>query len=185
MWSWLRGKMESDVPPSGVIVDAGIPAQDRVAELPLPEPLFILHYNGFGALPDDADLRRVLLATARDGDFLRDLPRVSAQKLEARAGLQARFGVDADTMTRFFRVLHAEITRRMYVEAARQREGAVGLRLTLLKPETASPEERIMVATDAHGLGAGVYPFGHIPENPHPGSENPFMIRVVMKKDLV
>jgi len=33
-------------------------------------------------------------------------------------------------------------------------------------------------------LGAGTYPFTHIPENPHPGTENPFIIRIVMKKDL-
>ena len=185
MWNWLRGRTEPVVPPSGVVIDAGIPAQDRVAELPLPEPLFILHYNGFGLLPENPELRQILLETARSGDFLRDMPRVSAQQLAARAGLQVRFGVDADTVVRFFRVLHAEITRRMYVEAAREREGAAGLRLTLRKPETATPEDQAIVNADAHGLGAGVYPFTHIPENPHPGTENPFIIRVVMKKDLV
>ncbi|MBU2833361.1 hypothetical protein [Acidithiobacillus ferriphilus] len=185
MWNWLRGRTEPVAPPSGVVIDAGIPAQDRVAELPLPEPLFILHYNGFGLLPENPELRQILLETARSGDFLRDMPRVSAQQLAARAGLRVRFGVDVDTVARFFRVLHAEITRRMYVEAARQREGAVGLRLTLLKPETATPEDQAIVNADTHGLGAGVYPFTHIPENPHPGTENPFIIRVVMKKDLV
>ena len=40
------------------------------------------------------------------------------------------------------------------------------------------------VADDFDGA-LGVYPFTHIPENPHPGTENPFIIRVVMKKDLV
>lgn len=182
MWDWLRG--ENDPAPAGVVVDAGIPPQERVAELPLPEPLFIAHYNGFGELAENAELRALLLTTARGGDFLRDLPRRSAQRLEEEAGLEAHFGVSADTVARFFRVLHGEITRRMYLEAARQREGAAGVRFALIHPEQATGLQRRIVETDDFGLGLGVYPFTHIPENPEPGKENPYIIRVVMKKDL-
>ncbi len=184
MWDWLRGKNGAVRAPAGVLVDAGIPPQERVAELPLPEPLFIAHYNGFGELAEDAELRALLLATARAGEFLRDLPRRSAQGLEERVGLEARFGVPVDTVARFFRVLHGEITRRMYLEAARQREGAVGVSFVLIHPEQATGPQRRIVEADDFGLGAGVYPFNHIPENPEPGKENPYIIRVVMKKDL-
>lgn len=184
MWDWLRGKNDPALAPAGVVVDAGIPPQERVAELPLPEPLFIAHYNGFGELAENAELRALLLTTARAGDFLRDLPRRSAQRLEEEAGLEARFGVSADTVARFFRVLHGEITRRMYLEAARQREGAAGVSFALIHPEEATGPQRRIVETDDFGLGLGVYPFTHIPENPEPGKENPYIIRVVMKKDL-
>ncbi len=185
MWNWWRGKSGPVAPPRGVVVDAGIPNQERVAELPLPEPLFVLHYNGFAGLPENAELRQLLLKTARDGEFLRDLPRVSAQRLEKNAALQARFGVELETVVRFLKVLHSEVTRRMYVEAARKREDVAGLRLTLRDPENAQAPARAMVEVDAYGLGAGTYPFTHIPENPLPGTENPFIIRIVMKKDLV
>jgi hypothetical protein len=69
MWDWLRGKSGPTAPPRGVVVDAGIPNQERVAELPLPEALFVLHYNGFAQLPENAELRQLLLNTARNGDF--------------------------------------------------------------------------------------------------------------------
>ncbi|MFA7496837.1 MAG: hypothetical protein WCY67_11085 [Acidithiobacillus sp.] len=185
MWDWLRGKAEPVAPPRGVVIDAGIPNQERVAELPLPEPLFILHYNGFGAFPENAELRHLLLDTARNADFLRDLPRVSARQLEEKSALQARFGLELETVVQFFKVLHSEITRRMYVDSARQREGGAGLQFTLRDPEKATTEDRAIVVANDHGLGAGIYPFTHIPQNPHPGRENPFIIRIVMKKDLI
>lgn len=70
----VAGQVRADCSPRGVVVDAGIPNQERVAELPLPEALFVLHYNGFAKLPENAELRQLLLNTARNGDFLRDLP---------------------------------------------------------------------------------------------------------------
>ncbi|MBN2679296.1 hypothetical protein HHS34_009835 [Acidithiobacillus montserratensis] len=184
MWDWLRGRSGPKVPPRGVVVDAGIPNQDRVAELPLPEALFVLHYNGFAQLPENAELRQLLLDTARNGEFLRDLPRVSARRLEESHGLQSRFGVELENVVRFFKVLHSEITRRMYIDAARKREDVAGVQFTLRDPGQADVEQLAIVEADPSALGAGVYPLNHIPENPHPGTENPFIIRIVLKKDL-
>ncbi|MBN2679220.1 hypothetical protein [Acidithiobacillus thiooxidans] len=184
MWDWLRGKSGPTAPPRGVVVDAGIPNQERVAELPLPEALFVLHYNGFAKLPENAELRQLLLNTARNGDFLRDLPRVSARRLEESAALQSRFGIELETVVQFFKVLHSEITRRMYIDAARKREDVAGLQFTFRDPAGADARVCAIAEANPYDLGVGTYPFTHIPENPHPGTENPFIIRIVMKKDL-
>ena len=167
--------------PRGAVVDAGVPPQERVDELPLPAPLFYLHLQGFGQLPDDPELHQVLLDFATQANFLRLLPRQSARSVLAE---HPQAQVDENTLTAFFRVLFSEITRRMYIDAARQRPEAAGLRFTLAKPDNASAAAQAVVATDAHGLGPGAYPFTHIPENPQPGTENPFVIRILYRKDL-
>jgi hypothetical protein len=84
----------------------------------------------------------------------------------------------------FFKVLHSEITRRMYIDAARKREDVAGLQFTLRDPARADARVCAIAEANSYDLGAGTYPFTHIPENPHPGTENPFIIRIVMKKDL-
>ncbi len=167
--------------PRGAVVDAGVPPQERVEELPLPAPLFYLHYQGFGQLPEDSALQRALSEFVVRADFLRLLPRESARSFLAA---HPDSGVAENTLVAFFRVLFSEITRRMYVDAARQRPEAIGLRFSLAKPETASAAAQSIVSEDVHGLGPGTYPFTHIPENPQPGTENPFVIRIVYRKDL-
>ncbi|WP_308388430.1 hypothetical protein [Acidithiobacillus sp. AMEEHan] len=167
--------------PRGAVVDAGVPPQERVDELPLPEPLFYLHLRGFGQLPDHPELHQAMLRFATQAEFLRLLPRQSARNFLAAHPQPA---IEENTLTVFFQVLFSEITRRMYLDAARQRPDAVGLRFTLAKAESASPAAQTIVTTDAHGLGAGVYPFTHVPENPDPGTENPFIIRILYRKDL-
>ena len=180
IWDWFTGKGQGSQP-RGAVVDAGVPPQERVDELPLPEPLFYIHLQGFGRLPDDSALHHALLRFATQAEFLRLLPRQSARSFLAE---RPQTQIDENTLAAFFQVLFSEITRRMYVDAARQRPEAVGLRFTLAKAENASPVAQTIVSTDAHGLGPGVYPFTHIPENPDPGTENPFVIRILYRKDL-
>ncbi len=173
------GRQAREESPRGGVVDAGIPPEDRVDCLPLPEPIFYLHYHGFGRLPDDLPLQEKILNLARSPDFLRDMPRGSAKKFLSSMD---RTGLREEDLAGFLKILFSEITRRMYIEAARQRPGAIGVQLSLPGSGNAAPAAVAAVSADAHGLGAGVYPFTHIPENPCPGMENPFVIRVVMKK---
>ncbi|WP_369574411.1 hypothetical protein [Acidithiobacillus sp. IBUN Pt1247-S3] len=180
IWDWLKGKGQ-DMQPRGAVVDAGVPPQGRVDELPLPAPLFYLHYQGFGRLPDAPELQKDLLEFAIQAEFLRLLPRQSARTFLAQ---HPETPVEENTLTAFFQVLFSEITRRMYIDAARQRPEAVGLRFSLAKPETASTAAQEVVAANPSGLGPGVYAFTQIPENPHPGTENPFVIRILYRKDL-
>jgi len=181
-WFWQKTVAPQE-PPRGVVVDAGIPPQDRVDRLPLPEVLFARHYHGFARLPEDPCLMQSLLAWARTPEFLRDLPRSSARRFLA-TDLGRAQQLDEQTLTEFFKILHSEITRRMYLEGARQREGVVGVRLRLRDPEKASGAARALVASDSHGLGPGVYPLNAVPENPESGREHPFIIQIVTRKDL-
>ncbi|MGC9128473.1 MAG: hypothetical protein ACP5GA_07040 [Acidithiobacillus sp.] len=181
-WFWQKTAGPQE-PPRGVVVEAGVPPQGRVDCLPLPEILFARHYHGYARLPEDPALMAFLLAWARSPDFLRDLPRQSARRfLASQPGASAR--TDEQSLTGFFKVLHSEITRRMYLDGARQREGVVGIRLRLRDPATASSAAQALVANDAHGLGPGIYPLNAVPENPEPGREHPFIIQIVSKKDL-
>ncbi len=175
----MRGRGPRDGSPRGGVVEAGIPPQERVDFLPLPEPIFYLHYYGFGRLPDDPCLQEQILNFARSADFLRDMPRASAKRLLASPD---RAGLCEEDLAGFLKILFSEITRRMYIEAARKRPGAIGVQFSLTGSGHAAPEAMAVVSADAHGLGAGVYPFTHIPENSCPGAESPFVIRVVMKK---
>ncbi|MCE5360158.1 MAG: hypothetical protein JJ714_04035, partial [Acidithiobacillus sp.] len=47
IWDWLTGREQQSTAPRGAVVDAGVPPQARVEELPLPEPLFVRHWQGF------------------------------------------------------------------------------------------------------------------------------------------
>lgn len=181
IWDWLSGKEQQGTAPRGAVVDAGVPPQERVDELPLPEPLFFRHWQGFARLPDDADLQRAIYTFATQAEFLRLLPRQAARAFLAENPQPA---LDENTLTAFFQVLFGEITRRMYIDAARQRPEALGLRFSLANEKTASVAARAIVAADQHALGPGVYPFTQIPENPDPGTENPFVIRILYRKDL-
>jgi hypothetical protein len=181
-WFWQKTAGPQE-PPRGVVVEAGVPPQERVDRLPLPEILFARHYHAFADLPDDPELMSELLAWARSPDFLRDLPRQSARRFLARAQ-GAAGSVEEQCLTAFFKVLHSEITRRMYLEGARHREGVVGIRLRLRDPATAGSAAQALVSDDAHGLGPGIYPLNAVPENPEPGREHPFIIQIVTKKDL-
>ncbi len=181
IWDWLRGKEDGGEPvPRGSVIEAGIPNQERVDHLPLPEMLFLFHYQGFAKLPDDSLWQQKLLHWARQAEFLRALPRQSARDFLQESPIP---GIDEQTLTSFFQVLFSEITRRLYIQGARQRPGVVGLRLSLVNEQSASPAARAIVAKDAFGLGQGVYPLTQIPENPDPGRENPFILRVLYNKD--
>ncbi|MCE5360700.1 MAG: hypothetical protein JJ714_06920, partial [Acidithiobacillus sp.] len=125
--------------------------------------------------------QQAIYVFATQAEFLRLLPRQAARAFLAE---KPRPDLDENTLTAFFQVLFGEITRRMYIDAARQRPEALGLRFSLANERTASAAARSIVAADQHAMGPGVYPFTHIPENPDPGTENPFVIHILYRKDL-
>lgn len=179
---WFKKKpaKTSAAPRKGLVLEAGIPPEERVDALPLPEAQFLRHYHGFGELPDDAQLRSTLLQILRQPDFLADLPRGTLHKLLAPGGPLAGAAVDPDALLRFLGVMHGEITRQMYIDSARRRVGARGIRFHLPAGAAASPEEQAIVEADPHGLGPGGYPFGALPENPHPGRAAKYYVRVIL-----
>jgi hypothetical protein len=69
----------------------------------------------------------------------------------------------------------------MYIDAAPQRDGAIGIRL-LSVSSTPDPAIQALCRADTHGLGAGVYPFDAVPDNPAPGQPCGFYIRVVVQE---
>lgn len=167
-------------PAPGGVVEAGIPQETRVDALPLGEAEFSRHYHAFGALPQDERVRARLLQALRHPDFLQELPRGTARRLLAPGGDPALAAVGPETLLEFLQLMHGEITRRMYIEAAARRAGARGIRFLLPEGAAAEPEEAAIVQADRHGLGPGGYPFHALPENPHPGRPARYYVRVIL-----
>lgn len=163
-----------------LVLEAGIPPEERVDQLPLSQVQFLRHFNGFGELPDDPQLKDTLLRTLQDPNFLLDLPRGAAQRLLSPGGALAGLEISPDALLRFLNLMHGEITRAMYIHAARERIGARGIRFLLPDNVTVPGAEQAIVETDAHGLGAGGYPFDAMPENPHPGQPAKYYVRVIL-----
>lgn len=178
---WFK-KSTSDKPESrkSLVLEAGIPPEERVDQLPLSEAQFLRHFNGFGELPDDPQLQNILLRALQDPGFLLDLPRGTAQRLLSPGGALADSGLEQDSLLRFLNLMHGEITRAMYIKAARDRVGARGIRFLLPENVSVPEAERAVVEGDTHGLGAGGYPFDAIPENPHPGQPARYYVRVIL-----
>lgn len=167
-------------PASGGVVEAGIPQETRVDELPLGEAEFLQHFHAFGDLPQDERVRTRLLQVLRHPDFLQALPRGTAEQLLAPGSELAAAGVAPEPLMRFLQLMHGEITRHMYIEAAARRVGAKGIRFLLPEDVAADPDEAAIVQADRHGLGAGGYPFHALPGNPHPGRPVRYYVRVIL-----
>lgn len=156
----------------GGVVEAGIPPESRLDALPAPLEMVRTHLAARPELPQDEDFLRALSAAVSDPAFLQDGPSGTAVRIRDRG-----FDCDATTLTRFLTVLMQEVTRKMYIDAARSREGAKGIRLF---PEASppSPEVATLTSQDRYGLGPGVYPFDAVPANPTPGRPAGFYVRV-------
>lgn len=171
--AYLLDYIKSRWVPKGSVVTAGVPPETRVEEVPATRELVARHLAASPRLPHDAVTENAIFMALSDPLFLQTGPRALAQQLIA-AGLNAGL----EPLVKLLTVLTQEVTRRMYIEAASRRPEAIGIRLFPLHAG-ADPVIQALCATDAHGLGAGVYPFAAVPDNPTPGQSCPFYIRVV------
>jgi len=159
--------------PKGPVVNAGIPPEARPDQLPVNRSLIAQHLAGRPDLPQDAATLEALLHALSDPLFLQTGARDLAHQLIQRGNIKA----DLERLVQLLNVLTNEITRRMYVDSARSKEGAIGIRLYSESPNP-SPAIRLLVEQDSFGLGAGIYPFDQVPDNPTPGQRCGFYVRV-------
>jgi len=173
--AYLLDYIKSRWAPKGSVVTAGVPPEQRVEQVPVSPGLIARHLAGAPALPQNEATQTMLYTALSDPLFIQTGPRVLAQQLIAH-GLAA----ELEALVKLLTVLTQEVTRQMYIDAARNREGAVGIRLL---PIAAQPDAEIaaLCSADQHGLGAGAYPFDAVPANPTPGQPCGFYIRVVIK----
>ena len=163
--------------PKGPVVNAGIPPESRPEQLPVTQALIAQHLAGCPDLPQDSATLIRLLQALSDPLFLQTGARDLATQLIQQGKIQA----DPERLIQLFNVLTNEITRRMYVDSARNKEGAIGIRLYAESREP-SPAIRLLVEQDSFGLGAGVYPFDQVPDNPAPGQRCGFYVRVAVRE---
>lgn len=161
--------------PKGPVVNAGIPPESRPGQLPVSQMLIAQHLAGCPDLPQGAATLSVLLHALSDPLFLQ----TGARDLATQLVQQGKIMADLERLVQLFNVLTNEITRRMYVDSARNKEGAIGIRLYAESREP-SPSIRLLVEQDSFGLGAGVYPFDQVPDNPTPGQRCGFYVRVAV-----
>lgn len=157
----------------GAVVEAGIPPESRPDAIPVDRTLVARHLAAFPELPQDEAVVEKLVEAVSDPMFIQTGPRALTEQLIA----SGRLAADAEPLNRLLQVLTNEITRRMYIDAARLKEGAIGIRL-FAEPGRDEPAIRQLVEQDLYGLGPGVYPFDLVPDNPTPGRRCGFYIRV-------
>ena len=173
--AYLLDYIKSRWAPKGSVVTAGVPPEPRVDNVPVTRTLVATHLNASASLPHDAATLDRLIAALTDPLFIQTGARPLAQQLIA-GGLAA----ELEPLVKLLTVLTQEITRRMYIDAAPQRDGAIGIRLL---PVSVVPDVAVqaLCQADNHGLGVGVYPFDAVPDNPTPGQPCGFYIRVVVQ----
>ena len=174
--AYLLDYIKSRWAPKGSVVTAGVPPEQRVEAVPVTRALVATHLNASTALPHDAATLDRLVTALSDPLFIQTGARALAQQLIGD-GLVA----EPEPLVRLLTVLTQEITRRMYIDAAPQRDGAIGIRL-LSVSSTPDPAIQALCRADTHSLGAGVYPFDAVPDNPTPGQPCGFYIRVVVQE---
>lgn len=163
--------------PKGSVVNAGIPPESRPDRLPVTQALIAQHLAGCPDLPQNPATLATLLYVLSDPLFLQTGARVLATQLIQQGKIKA----DLERLVHLFNVLTNEITRRMYVDSARNKEGAIGIRLYAESREP-NPSIRLLLGQDSFGLGAGIYPFDQVPDNPTPGQRCGFYIRVAVQE---
>ncbi len=171
--AYLLDYIKSRWAPKGSVVTAGIPPEARVEQVPVTRALIARHLAASSRLPQSAATENAIFMALSDPLFLQTGPRALAQQLIA-AGLNA----ELEPLVKLLTVLTQEVTRRMYIDAASQRPEAIGIRLFPLHA-TADSVIQALCTANAHGLGAGIYPFAAVPDNPTPGQPCAFYIRVV------
>lgn len=173
--AYLLDYIKSRWAPKGSVVTAGVPPEQRLDQVPVTPELIARHLSASPSMPQNEQTQAVLYTALADPMFIQTGPRALAQQLIAN-GLDT----ELEALVRLLTVLTQEVTRQMYIEAARDRDGAVGIRLL---PVATQPPANIAVlcSTDQYGLGAGAYPFDAVPANPTPGQPCGFYIRVVIK----
>lgn len=173
--AYLLDYIKSRWAPKGSVVTAGVPPEQRVDQVPVTPDLIARHLAGAPSLPQNDTARSMLYAALSDPLFIQTGPRPLAQQLIA-GGLDA----ELEILVKWLTVITLEVTRQMYIDAARHREGAVGIRLF---PIASEPQAEIaaLCTADSYGLGAGIYPFDAVPANPTPGQTCGFYIRVVLE----
>lgn len=159
--------------PKGPVVNAGVPPEARPDQVPVTQELIVLHLAGSPDLPQDAETLNKLFEALSDPLFLQ----TGARDLATQLIQQGKIVADLEKLIQLLNVLTNEITRRMYIDSARQKEGAIGIRLFSESPTPTDAINRL-VAQDAYGLGKGIYPFDNVPENPTPGQRCGFYVRV-------
>ena len=162
--------------PKGPVVNAGIPPESRPDQLPVNRELVAQHLAGCPDLPQDSSTLEALLHALSDPLFLQTGARDLATQLIQHGKIKA----DLERLIQLLNVLTNEITRRMYVDSARSKEGAIGIRL-YAESRDPDPAIRLLVEQDSFGLGAGVYPFDQVPNNPTPGERCGFYVRVAVQ----
>ncbi|MHB1175698.1 MAG: hypothetical protein ACYCZJ_11295 [Sulfuriferula sp.] len=173
--AYLLDYIKSRWVPKGSVVTAGVPPEARVDQLPVSRALVACHLAASPRLPQGEASETRIFKVLSDPLFLQAGPRVLAQQLIA-AGLSA----ELEPLVKLLTVLTQEITRRMYIDAASQRPDVIGIRLFPLHASV-GPAIQALCATDAYGLGAGVYPFTAVPDNPTPGQPCAFYIRIAVQ----
>lgn len=173
---YLLNYIKARFAPKGSVVSAGVPPEERLDTVPVTRELIARHLAASPALPRDEAALDTLCTALSDPLFLQTGARPLAQQLIA-AGLVA----ELEPLVKLLNVLTQEVTRRMYIDAARQRPGATGIRLIPLNA-TADATIHALCTADSHGLGAGVYPFDAVPDNPTPGQPCGFYIRIVTRQ---
>ncbi|MEQ1667071.1 MAG: hypothetical protein ABL868_01315 [Sulfuriferula sp.] len=172
--AYLLDYIKSRWAPKGSVVTAGVPPEQRLAQVPVTPELIDRHLAASPVVPQDSGA--TLYAALSDPLFIQTGPRVLAQQLIA-SGLNSPL----EPLVKLLTVLTQDVTRQMYIDAAPNRDGAVGIRLF---PVSVNPDAEIaaLCAADCYGMGAGIYPFDAVPANPTPGQPCGFYIRVVIKE---
>lgn len=174
--AYLLDYIRSRWAPKGSVVTAGVPPEQRVEQVPVTPELIARHLAASPALPQHAAVQTLLYTALSDPLFIQTGPRVLAQQLIA-SGLEA----ELEALVKLLTVLTQEVTRQMYIDAARNRDGAIGIRLLPLAPQ---PDAVIaeLCSANSYGIGIGAYPFDAVPANPTPGQPCGFYIRVVIRE---
>lgn len=160
--------------PKGGVVMAGVPPEARPARIALAAALVERHLYARSDLPGRPELAQAITAALSDASAIQHGARAIVDRLTA----DMDFEVAREPLIEIVNVLLAELARRMYIDAARAKPGARGIRV-IAEPGVTDAGIIALATRDEFGLGPDVYPFERVPDNPTPGRRCGFYIRVV------
>lgn len=163
--------------PKGGVVSAGVPPEARPARIAVDSALVERHLYARSDLPHRPELAQAISIALSDASAIQHGARAIADRLLTQMDL----ALAREPLVELIQILLAELARHMYIDAARTKRGALGIRVIA---ELGVVDANVIELTtrDAFGLGAGVYPFDQVPENPTPGRRCGFYIRVVQER---